>query len=862
RDASTDGMSSAYSSARSSFDRQSLKRGASAVSFESSEPSPKVARFNPSASSLLNADYRSISPPSRDSPVPHRLPVPIHRPSFKREDIPQLSTPRDVTPTYLREPMDYRPNSQSPHSRTSSSEMTVTDTRRPPSALRSSVVSGGASGPQQSGTMDTTRLSQLLDGLKDTLSQHAQETRSSDAMDISDDDEVKPAVVVVPRAPCSTAGAVVVAQPVETPSLVLPAVPMSEPPQKQEQNDSVRPEITSAMSLVADPIPIPQTVGFASSPTASAVSCPSFTLIRRQLQEERTLPKEFSKDVLPATIKSCAGAIDARNEWEACKREVQRLRHTRFTFVEPPPNADPRLRAGENQAAEQEARDKYEEAVRKAESRLRDAEARYQEKMSEADWSFMQIQRVMLGGLENRVAELQRSAIEALQAARSPSPIPALGLQIEPQSLVDANATSYIDEERLREVQAALQSQLADLHERCSQAFLNLDGKRMDLAEVFDDKFEELGRCVLRHEDLDMRDKSIKSLEDRVKELLARVTAAAASTGEVDKVGQKVSGLEKSHATGMAEFQKRAADLSARIAVVEKEWRAFDAFEKFRPDELIDINDPRHSLRTKLKNMDGNMTMKIEFLETSIELRINELEAAHKIQIDNITKAAEKKQASFESSTDQRLSAFQAKLNEKVEASKARAEKLVTEVENTVSSKVESMESAFLAKLEAFQASMNQKLSDMLAAHALESGKLKEQTGALAEENQTLRAALEEEREARLSAQENAGMGREEIREKLATVQQGSIQMREEVDSHRERLNLCTLDVLELQATVGKCAAEAETSRMLRRNFARCFADVEEQSCIAEFVSSPEQIMGGPSFSHHQLKAEARQTGL
>ncbi|KAG8982844.1 hypothetical protein FRB90_006513 [Tulasnella sp. 427] len=505
----------------------------------------------------------------------------------------------------------------------------------------------------------------------------------------------------------------------------------------------------------------------------------------------------------------------------------------------------------------------YEEALRKAESRLRDAEVRYQEKMSEADWSFMQIQRVMRGDLENRVAELQRSAIEALQAAQSPSPIPALGLRIEPQSLVvDANAASYVNEERLREVQAALQSQLADLQERSSQAFSNLDGHRRDLANTFDDKFEELGRCILRREELDRRDKSIKSLEDRVKELLARVTAAAASTGEVDKVGQKVSGLEKSHATGMAEVQKRAADLSARIAVVEKEWRAFDAFEKFRPDEVIDINDPRHSLRTKLKNMDGNMTMKIEFLETSIERRINELEAAHKVQIDNITKAAEKKQASFESSADQRLSAFQAKLNEKVEASKARAEKLVTEVENTVSSKVESMESAFLAKLEAFQASMNQKLSDMQAAHALELGKLKEQTGALAEENQTLRAALEEEREARLSAQENAGMGREEIREKLATVQQGSIQMREEVDSHRERLNLCTLDVLELQATVGKCAAEVETSRMLRRNFARCFADVEERSCTTEFVSSPEQIMGGPSFSHHQLKAEARQTGL
>lgn len=117
---------------------------------------------------------------------------------------------------------------------------------------------------------------------------------SSEGMDISCDEmDVEPAAVVAPP----SRPAVLKVEPMDTPSPVLPSAPVAELPQVQK--DVVRPELAREATLAVDPTPTPQTVAFPSSPTVSAASCPSASLSRRFLPEERSLPREFSKDLLP-----------------------------------------------------------------------------------------------------------------------------------------------------------------------------------------------------------------------------------------------------------------------------------------------------------------------------------------------------------------------------------------------------------------------------------------------------------------------------------------------------------------------------------------------------------------------------------
>lgn len=744
--------------------------------------------------------------------------------------------------------------------------MTLADTRRlanPRTASASFVDVGGPSRPQQSKARASLQadssVAALVNGVLGRLKSSGvvphdvPGMESSDAMDMSSDEmDIEPAVVAPPSRP-----AVFKVEPMETPSPVLPSAPSAELPQVQK--DIVRPEIAREATLVVDPNPTPQPVVFPSSPTVSAASCPSASLNRRLLSEERSLPREFSKDLLPALVKAFIGTVESRLEWDSCKKEINRLKfhpllalESEFpiadkakvgTSTEPQKPVDPRKRKAMEAAAAAEARVAEREARKKAEARLQEAEYRYQERMSELDWAFMSVHKVMRVDLESLSSALQAS-FEASRA-RSQSPAPALGLQIEASSLVvDGNVPSYVNEDRLREMESCFLGKLEELRNTSCQAFSTLDDSRMLLAETFDDKFERLASIFVKPEDLEDHKKAVDSLEERVQTLADQVGVTISNNSEVDKVRSRVTSLEKSRVTEVNEAERRYAVVSARVAVMEKEWRALDPFDK-GVGEVIDVSDARHSLRTKLKNMDSNLTLKTEFLETAVDKRITQLESTYDIKIDTMGRTLEKKHAIFESTADERFSSLEASVDTKLKTSETRVEQWAKGAETTLSSRVESAELSLLGKLEAFQASMDQKFLDMQTAHALQLDILKGQATTLVEENQSLRKALDDEHQARLAAQADAEKVAQELKEKVATIEQNTPKMREELEKLGQSLEVCTVDVLDLQSKYQRVSSDADNYHFLRSSINRSLAEVEGRS--RRPGSAGASTGGGPS---------------
>ncbi|KAG8907686.1 hypothetical protein FRC00_011681, partial [Tulasnella sp. 408] len=327
-------------------------------------------------------------------------------------------------------------------------------------------------------------------------------------------------------------------------------------------------------TLAVDPTPTPQTAVFPSSPTVSAASCPSASLSRRLLPDERSLPREFSKDLLPALVKAFTASVESRLEWDACKKDISRLKFNPLLVqdsefpaddkakvgppTEPQKTVDPRKRKAMEAAAAAEARVAEREARRKVETRLKEAEVRYQEKMSELDRAFMSVHKVMRVDLESIGSALQASFESS--RARSQSPAPALGLQIEAPSLVvDGNVTAYVNEDRLREMESCFQGRLDELRDTSCQAFSTLDEGRMMLADTFDDKFERLASVFVKPADFEDHKKAVESLEERVQSLANQVGAAISNNSEVDKVCTRVTSLEKSVAEASDAERRYAA---------------------------------------------------------------------------------------------------------------------------------------------------------------------------------------------------------------------------------------------------------------------------------------------------------------
>ncbi|KAG8981198.1 hypothetical protein FRC05_004099 [Tulasnella sp. 425] len=890
-----DAVPSSHIAAQSSIERQSLKRGVSAMSSEPAHPSssPKMPRFT--SSSHRDRDNRSVSPPSRDSPLPHRLP-PTHPPLYNR-----IPSSRDTTPTLplSRDTMETRPAFRQSHSRGSSGEMTLADGRRPGNNRVSSasvvdmgghrvssasfVDVGGPSRPQQSkatgpfsGDVDVAAfVNGVLGRLKNegVVPHDVPGIPSSDAMDMSSDDmEIEKDVV----APLPLA-AVVKVEPVDASSTVPPSALATEP---QAQKTTAGPELIRESTLVAEPIPTPQTAVFAASPTVSAISCLSASLNRRLLPEERTLPREFGKDLLPALVKAFTVAVESRIEWDSCRKDVNRLKHCPSSALDPDPQVedkaragpsteplrpvDPRKRKAMEAAAAAEAKAAEREARKKADARLKEADLRYQETMSELDNAFMSVHKVMRVDLESLAAALQTS-FEASRI-RSQSPAPALGLQIgAPSLVVDANAASYVNEDRLREIESYFQGKLEDLENKSFQAFSSLDGKRMELAETFDDKFVRLSSVFVKPDDLeahkmdlDEHKRAVHSLEERVERLAGRIGAAISNSAEVDKVGARLTSLEKRCVTDVKESERCYTSVNARVAAIEKEWRLFDPFDK-SPGEVIDVNDARHSLRTKLKNMDSNLTMKTEFLETAVDQRITQLESTYDTKIDTMGKTLEKQHATFESTAKEKFSKLEGTMDTKVKDSETRFGQWVEGVENKLESRVDSTASSWTARFDALQASMNQQFLDMAAENARQLGILKEQVTTLVADNQSLRKAWEEERDARLSAKADAERVIKVLKDKVATLEEDTLKMQENAIGQNESLDLCWVDVLGLKAKYDSVAKDANSYHLLRRGIDRTLAEVDERQPLSARPSfgAGSNVAGRPQMSSPQRASVA-----
>ncbi|KAG8903785.1 hypothetical protein FRC01_008996, partial [Tulasnella sp. 417] len=166
------------------------------MSSEPAQPSsPKMPRFTIS-SSLRDRDNRSISPLSRDSPLPHRLP-PTQPPSYSR-----FPSSRDSTPALSRDSTETRSSLRTSHSRRSSGEVTLSDTRPLPNARTVSSASfvdaGGPSRPQQSKPRTSLQadssVAALVNGVLGRLKssgvvpQDVPGIESSDSMDMSSDE--------------------------------------------------------------------------------------------------------------------------------------------------------------------------------------------------------------------------------------------------------------------------------------------------------------------------------------------------------------------------------------------------------------------------------------------------------------------------------------------------------------------------------------------------------------------------------------------------------------------------------------------------------------------------------------------------
>ncbi|KAG8927767.1 hypothetical protein FRC01_006950 [Tulasnella sp. 417] len=629
--------------------------------------------------------------------------------------------------------------------------------------------------------------------------------------------DIEPALVAPPPRP-----AVLKVKPIDTTSLVIPSAPVTE--LLQVQKDAARSAISREAPLVVDPTP--QTAVFPSSTTASAASRPSTSLSRRTVSASRVLEGPPSRFGQGLHIYHSEFPVEAKAA----------------TSTEPQRPVDPRKRKAMEAAAAAEARVAEREARKKVETRLKEAELKYQERMSELDWAFMSVHKVMRVDLETLAGTLETS-FEASRA-RSKSPAPALGLQIDaPALVVDANATSYVNEDRLREMESCFLGKLEELKNTSCEAFSTLDDNRMLLAETFDDKFERLASVFVKPVDLEEHKKVVDELERHVESLANQVGVAVLSNGEMDKVGARVTDLERSRATELTESERR-------YAAMEREWRAFDPFEK-GVGEAIDVND------TKLKNMDSNLTLKTEYLETAVENRITELESTYSTQIDTMGKTIEKKHVAFESTTDERFSSLETSVDTRFKASKTRVEEMVKGVETTFSSRVDSTESSLLGKLEALQASMNQKFLDMQASHALQLDNLQGQIATLAEENQGLRKNLDEEHQARLAAQADAEKVAQELREKVATIEQDTPKMREELGKMGQSLEVCAVDILDLQSKYQRVSSDADNYHFLRSSMHRSLAEVEGRSRGPGGASTG----AGPSLSPRSGPQWANQAG-
>ncbi|KAG8890469.1 hypothetical protein FRC00_014288 [Tulasnella sp. 408] len=270
--------------------------------------------------------------------------------------------------------------------------------------------------------------------------------------------------------------------------------------------------------------------------------------------------------------------------------------------------------------------------------------------------------------------------------------------------------------------------------------------------------------------------------------------------------------------------------------------------------------------------MDSNLTLKTEFLETAVDKRITELESTYNAKIDTAGKTLEKKQAAFETTVNGRFSGIEASVDTKLKTSETRAEQLVNGVETTLSSRVGSAESTLLGKLEGLQASVNQKFLDMQAAHTLQLDSVKGQLVTLVGINQCLRKALEEERQGRLAAQASAEKIVQELKAKIANIEQDAPKIREELGKMGESLEVCTVDVLDLQSKYHRVSSDADNYQFLRSSINRTLAEAEGRSRRPGSVgastgtrpslspqsktNSPQRVdQGDPSTHHHKVES-------
>lgn len=201
-------------------------------------------------------------------------------------------------------------------------------------------------------------------------------------------------------------------------------------------------------------------------------------------------------------------------------------------------------------------------------------------------------------------------------------------------------------------------------------------------------------------------------------------------------------------------------------------------------------------MRTKLKNIDSNLTMKTEFLETAVDQRITQLESTYDTKIDTMGKTLEKQHVTFESTANEKFSKLEATMDTKVKDSETRFGQWAEGVENKLQSRVDSTESSLTAKWDAFQASMNQQFLDMAAENARQLGVLKEQVTTLVADNQSLRKAWEEERDASSAAKADAERVIKVLKDKVATIEEGVLKVSGTAKPERRRPQKLTPSVL------------------------------------------------------------------
>ncbi|KAG8891876.1 hypothetical protein FRC01_014476, partial [Tulasnella sp. 417] len=93
-----------------------------------------------------------------------------------------------------------------------------------------------------------------------------------------------------------------------------------------------------------------------------------------------------------------------------------------------------------------------------------------------------------------------------------------------------------------------------------------------------------------------------------------------------------------------------------------------------------------------------------------------------------------------------------------------------------------------------------------------------------------LRKNLDEEHQARLAAQADAEKVAQELKEKVATIEQDTPKMREELGKLGQSLEVCAVDILDLQSKYQRVSSDADNYHFLRTSINRSMAEAEGRS--------------------------------